>query len=84
VDDIKSGQRSAVSSQEKERVPAFSVRNVAYKYPDGTPALIDINLEVRKGEFIGLLGANVQQDNPASGPWTSCLKVLTAMYIWTA
>jgi len=58
VDDIKSGQRSAVSSQEKERVPAFSVRNVAYKYPDGTPALIDINLEVRKGEFIGLLGAN--------------------------
>ena len=58
MDDIKSGQRSAVSSQEKERVPAFSVRNVAYKYPDGTPALIDINLEVRKGEFIGLLGAN--------------------------
>jgi cobalt/nickel transport system ATP-binding protein len=58
VDDIKSGQRSAVSSQDKERVPAFSVKNVSYKYPDGTHALTDINLDVNRGEFIGLLGAN--------------------------
>ena len=36
----------------------YSVRNVSYKYPDGTHALSDINLEVEKGEFIGLLGAN--------------------------
>ncbi len=58
MDDIKSGQRSAVSSQDRERVPAFSVKNVSYKYPDGTHALTDINLEVKRGEFIGLLGAN--------------------------
>ena len=58
MDDIKSGQRSAVSSQDKECVPAFSVKNVSYKYPDGTHALSDISLEVKKGEFIGLLGAN--------------------------
>lgn len=58
MDDIKSGRRSAVSSQDKERVPAFSVKNVSYKYPDGTHALTDINLEVKRGEFIGLLGAN--------------------------
>ncbi len=36
----------------------YSVRNVSYKYPDGTHALLDISLDVRKGEFIGLLGAN--------------------------
>jgi len=65
VDHIKSGQsgstrteQSAVSGQDRERVPAFSVRNVSYKYPDGTDALTDINLQVKKGEFIGLLGAN--------------------------
>ncbi|MEW6601142.1 MAG: ATP-binding cassette domain-containing protein [Nitrospirota bacterium] len=55
---MKSGQRSAVSNQDRERVPAFSVRNVSYKYPDGTHALTDISLEVKRGEFIGLLGAN--------------------------
>jgi cobalt/nickel transport system ATP-binding protein len=36
----------------------YSVRNVSYKYPDGTHALSDISHEVRKGEFAGLLGAN--------------------------
>ncbi len=36
----------------------YSVRNVSYKYPDGTHALSDISLDVKKGEFIGLLGAN--------------------------
>ncbi len=36
----------------------YSVQDVSYKYPDGTPALSNISLEVRKGEFMGLLGAN--------------------------
>ncbi|RJR20727.1 MAG: ATP-binding cassette domain-containing protein [Nitrospiraceae bacterium] len=36
----------------------YSVRNLSYKYPDGTHALSDINLDVKKGEFVGLLGAN--------------------------
>jgi cobalt/nickel transport system ATP-binding protein len=36
----------------------FSVRNISYKYPDGTHALSDISLDIKKGEFIGLLGAN--------------------------
>lgn len=36
----------------------YSVRNISYKYPDGTHALSDITLEVKKGAFIGLLGAN--------------------------
>lgn len=36
----------------------YSVRNISYKYPDGTHALSDISLEVRRGAFVGLLGAN--------------------------
>lgn len=58
MDDMKSAQQSVVSSQDMECVPAFSVKNVSYKYPDGTLALSDINLEVKKGAFVGLLGAN--------------------------
>jgi cobalt/nickel transport system ATP-binding protein len=36
----------------------YRVNNITYTYPDGTHALYNISLEVRKGEFIGLLGAN--------------------------
>lgn len=36
----------------------YSVRNISYRYADGTCALSDISLDVRKGEFSGLLGAN--------------------------
>ena len=36
----------------------FSSKGISYKYPDGTGALFDINLEVKKSSFVGLLGAN--------------------------
>lgn len=36
----------------------ISLSGVSYKYPDDTAALLGINLEVKKGEFIGILGAN--------------------------
>lgn len=36
----------------------LSVKNISYKYADGTHALSGISLDVKKGEFIGLLGAN--------------------------
>jgi cobalt/nickel transport system ATP-binding protein len=58
MDDLKSSQESAVSSQDIACTSAFSVKNVFYKYPDGTHALSGINLEVKKGAFVGLLGAN--------------------------
>ena len=34
------------------------LKGLSYKYPDGTQALSDIDLEIRRGEFVGLLGAN--------------------------
>jgi cobalt/nickel transport system ATP-binding protein len=36
----------------------ISLRGVSYKYPDGTVALSGIDIEVKKGEFIGVLGEN--------------------------
>ena len=31
---------------------------VSYSYPDGTPALENVNLTIQKGEFIGIIGKN--------------------------
>jgi cobalt/nickel transport system ATP-binding protein len=36
----------------------LSVKGASFKYPDGTTALSDISIEVKKGEFIGILGSN--------------------------
>ncbi len=36
----------------------LSVQITSFKYPDGTIALSDINMEIRRGEFIGILGSN--------------------------
>jgi cobalt/nickel transport system ATP-binding protein len=50
----------------------ISARDISYDYPDGTHALADINLTVRTGEFIGLLGSN------GSGK-TTLLKILDGL-----
>lgn len=34
------------------------LEKVSYSYPDGTPALENINLVIKKGEFIGIIGKN--------------------------
>ncbi|MGB5157188.1 energy-coupling factor ABC transporter ATP-binding protein [Desulfobacterium sp. N47] len=36
----------------------LSVKNVSLKYPDGTKALSDISIEIKKGEFAAILGSN--------------------------
>lgn len=41
-----------------ENTVRITLKEVSYKYPDGTPALSDINAEIKAGEFIGVLGAN--------------------------
>lgn len=41
-----------------ENAVRLSAKAVSFKYPDGTAALSDINLEIKKAEFIGILGSN--------------------------
>ena len=50
----------------------LSVKKVSFKYPGGTRSLSDIDLQVRRGEFIGILGAN------GSGK-TTLLKVMDGL-----
>ena len=41
-----------------ENIIRSSVTLESFTYPDGTQALSSISLEIRKGEFVGLLGSN--------------------------
>lgn len=50
----------------------LEARNVSFSYPAGICALSDINLSIRKGEFVGILGAN------GSGK-TTLLKLLNGL-----
>ena len=55
-----------------ENTVRLSVKINSFKYPDRTTALSDINLEIRKSEFIGILGSN------GSGK-TTLLKVMDGL-----
>jgi cobalt/nickel transport system ATP-binding protein len=50
----------------------METKNLHFTYPDGTPALQDINLSVKRGEFLGILGGN------GSGK-TTLLKILNGL-----
>jgi len=36
----------------------ISVKNLTHVYPDGTVAISDVNLSVRRGEFLAIIGSN--------------------------
>lgn len=38
--------------------PVVEVESVSFSYPDGTQALRDVNLVIRRGEFVSLIGQN--------------------------
>ncbi|WP_243683804.1 hypothetical protein [Methanosarcina barkeri] len=42
----------------------IKLEKVSYSYPDGTLALENINLVIKKGEFIGVIGKKTAVENP--------------------
>lgn len=38
--------------------PVIAARDLGFEYPDGTPGLIEVNVEVAPGEFVALVGQN--------------------------
>lgn len=65
-------QNTEDRTQTKDNPIRLSVNIRSFKYPDGTAALSDISLEIRKSEFIGILGSN------GSGK-TTLLKVMDGL-----
>lgn len=55
-----------------ENIVRLSVKIETFKYPDGNQVLSDIDLELKKGEFVGILGSN------GSGK-TTLLKVMDGL-----
>ena len=37
---------------------AITIRELSFKYPDGSPALEGINLDIQQGESVGIIGSN--------------------------
>ncbi|MFO0793893.1 MAG: hypothetical protein U0586_07500 [Candidatus Brocadiaceae bacterium] len=46
----------------------MQIRNVQYRYYDGTDALCGINLDILKGEFLAILGQNGSKDRSFETP----------------
>lgn len=38
--------------------PIIQIENMSFTYPDGTPALQDINIEIMEGERVAIIGSN--------------------------
>jgi len=55
MEDIARGRHAAAGHRNETRL---SVNVGAFRYPDGTSALHDISLSVKRGEFVGVLGSN--------------------------
>ncbi|MDH2902026.1 MAG: energy-coupling factor transporter ATPase [archaeon] len=46
------------TSQDNTNDALIEVRNLVHRYPDGTLALNGINLTIRRGEYVGIIGQN--------------------------
>lgn len=55
---IASGGEVPGNSKEPAAAPLVSFQSVTYTYPTGQVALDNLNLEIRPGEFVGILGMN--------------------------
>ena len=52
------GLRPVAVTVDADAPPALAVRDLRYAYPDGSPALAGVDLEVQPGERVAVLGPN--------------------------
>lgn len=52
------GRKEDTGERRQREDIRLSVNISSFKYPDGTVALTDIRIDVKRGEFIGILGSN--------------------------
>ena len=47
-----------LEKEKNEKEVLFRIKNLGYTYPDGSQVLKGINLEIKEGEFLAIVGAN--------------------------
>ncbi|MEM2555022.1 MAG: ABC transporter ATP-binding protein, partial [Nitrososphaerota archaeon] len=67
--------RHLIKKIEESHEVVLSIKDLEFKYPDGTVALKKVNLEVLKGDFLALIGGN------GSGKTTLALCMIGALPI---
>ncbi len=48
----------SIKVKDKKSPVVLSTKNLCYKYPDGITALRNINIEIKEGEFVSIIGRN--------------------------
>lgn len=72
MEDVKRTKKTEEGLQDGKHEIRLSVRINSFQYPDGTRALSGINIEIKRGAFVGILGSN------GSGK-TTLLKVMDGL-----
>jgi|AGTN01.3.fsa_nt_gi ATPase components of various ABC-type transport systems, contain duplicated ATPase len=65
---------AAMDAKPEKRESIVSFRNVWHKYDDGTLALKGIDLDVRRGEFMAIIGRNASGKSTLAGHMNGILK----------
>jgi energy-coupling factor transport system ATP-binding protein len=68
---------SEVQRKDTKKEVIIECRNISFTYPSGTTAINGVNLEIRKGEFLGLIGQNGSGKTTLSKHYNGLLRPTT-------
>ena len=58
MNDDASAHRERTDGREAPALKTLELRDVSFEYEEASPVLVDINLRVERGEFVGIVGAS--------------------------